>query len=467
MMKRYLLVGILLLNFLRISSAQIQSEVLFRFADKEVTRDEVMYVLELPSDSKKEITVEEFNRALNYYLSIYDFKATGLDTTKLFKKRLALQSFNILGNIYAAKNRKAIIKKYMIPYDSFAVVKDLSVPFDPLILRSINELKENESASFDAIAEYATSYEGTSVSTRIIAPFEASFSLSQAVSELLEGTKKQSWIGPLKGVDGYHYLQFLREQPNFGRYEMQLIFVSDREGKGKKEIEEAYKKLQEGEDFRTVAQKYSELYNSEKDSLLTYYYLPSISTNDLVVSNLKELKDAASFSEPFFASKGWYILKKISWQEYPTKQNLERQILRIIRKPSFFLEELKKKYKVEEFPYNFLSGRDDVLFLIAEKPYYAKDLENYAKEYGYDITTETYGNYLSYLLAEEYKKELEGQRYERLLNDFYFMNTIGNFMPDRQKAKEQFIKKLKQLVVKYKPIITNPKYVENNPVFEK
>ncbi len=43
-MKRYFLVSIFVLNLLGTSLAQTKTEVFFRFADKEVTKDEVMYV---------------------------------------------------------------------------------------------------------------------------------------------------------------------------------------------------------------------------------------------------------------------------------------------------------------------------------------------------------------------------------------------------------------------------------------
>ncbi len=466
-MKRYFLVSIFILSLVGASFAQTDSEVFFRFADKEVTKDEVMYVLNLPKDSKEDITIEAFNRALDYYLSIHDFKERGADTTKQFKRSLAAQTFNILKNVYATKNYKSVLNKFQVPYSSFDVVRDLVIPFDPIILRRIKELKEKEDTSFDTIVKYATAYDGASVRTRIIAPFDSNYSLNQVVSGLLKGVKIQSWIGPLKGMVGYHYFQLLKKQPNFGCYKMQLIFVFDREGRGEEDIYEAYKELQEGEDFRVVARKYSERYSMEKDSLTTYYYIPAISTNEVFVKHLEELQNNNStISKPFFASKGWYILKKIAWEEYPSQQDLERETLRMIRKPSFFLDELKWKYKVEEFPYNFLSGKNEVIFLVAGKAYYEKDLDNYAKEYGYAVSTEVYDNYLSYLLVEKYKREADRHHYERLLNDFYFMSTVDSFILDRKKANDLFVKKLKQLVMKYKPVITNSKYVENNPIFE-
>lgn len=450
-------------NFLQ---AQTQCEILFEVGDNIVSKKEAFDVLGISSKNGSDITVAQFNDMLSFYLTIYDFKSRGADTTQVFRRKLEAQTFNILGSIYGAENHQNIMNKCSIARSSFAIVKDLFVPFDPMLLRSIQKMKEQDSASFDEVAKYATANEGTYLGTRIISPSESVWALSRAACDLLERNHDHDFVGPIKDLKGYHYLQLLREQDNFGRYKTQMIYTSGIEGSGEVKIKAAYKMLNSGIDFETVASKYSEARTDKDDNSITYF-TPSINTNKIIQKQLEKLTRNGAISKPFFAAGGWYIIKRLSKENFPSNESLKERALIATRRPSFFVEELKEKYKAQEYPYNFFTGKDELLFLVALEPYYTKDLKAYARKYGYDYTTETYDRFFNFLLVERYKRELDKERYQKLIDDFYFFQIRNPMLNYIQGAgREQEMKDLRRLVKKYKPIIPNKKYVQGNPIFE-
>lgn len=465
---RWTTLGLFIWGCVGILQAQLRSDVLFRIGNTSISEAKAIETLSVPKDRKQKITIEEFNNVLNFYLAIHDFKDRGADTTKLFKRKLEVQTFTILGNIYSAENYDSIMHKCSVSRNSFAIVRDLFVPFEPILLQTIEKMRSKEKASFEAIAKYATAYEGTYLGLRIISPSRTAWSLNRAACELLKGSETQKFIGPVKDTKGYHYLQLIREQENFGRYKTQMIYISGLEGNGEKKIREAYKKLQSGVAFEAVARAYSQARRNDESDIVKYFS-PSINTNEIIQEQLEKLTKNGAISPPFSASGGWYILKRLDKENYPLTKDLRKNALKTTRKPSFFIEELKHKYKVKEYPHNFMTGKDEILFLIGKQAYYTKDLQKYAHEYGYDFTIETYDRFFNHLLVERYKKELDALRYQKLIDDFYFLqirNPMLMYGKREEHNKEKFVEDLRQLVKKYKPVIPNKKYVENNPVFE-
>ncbi|PVX50097.1 hypothetical protein C7377_1747 [Balneicella halophila] len=455
---------ILILGCGSLLTAQQENDILFQIGNDTVTEKDALDIMFAKKD-KKTITVDEFNKMLNFYLTIYDFKARGADTTKAFKRKLEMQTLNILGSIYSTENYKQLMDKCTMSRNTFAIVKDLFVPFDPILLRQIEELKKNENVTFEQVVNKARAYEGTSMSTRIISPTETRWALNNAICNLLESDNRTGIIGPIKDSKGYHYIELIREQENFGRYKTLMIYIPDMEGSGEPKIREAFAKLKSGKSFKLVAKEYSQPYRIDETAVK--YFVPSINSNEIILKELEKLTIDGAMSKPFFASGGWYIIKRLSKEAYPLEKNLKEHARYITRKPSFFIEELKQRYQVQEYPYNFMSGRDDILFLVSNEPFYTKDLRQYASEYGYNFTTDTYDKYLHHLLVERYKKDIDTNRYQRLIDDFYFMQVFNPMeMIGRGQNKEKFIEDLRKLVNKYNPVIPKKKYVEDNPVFE-
>ncbi len=281
--------------------------------------------------------------------------------------------------------------------------------------------------------------------------------LNNIACKLIEG--KQKIVGPVKGSKGYHYLRLLRKQQNFGTYTALVIEIPTTATDAKKQINKAYKELKKGADFEEVAKKTTTLE-------IVRIFVPSATENPKLESELQKLTANGKMSSPFLSNGSWYIIKRLGHENYPSDKALKKQALLAARRPAFFIEELKERYGLQEFPYNFLSGRDKVLFLVDKTPYYTTDLKKYIEEYGYKDTSESYDYFLHHLLAEKYKRELEPDRYQRLLDDFYFMQVYNPILLYQQKGNGKFIQNLRKLTKKYKPFIPNKKYVENNPVFE-
>ncbi len=456
MKRTWLTFGILLLNFVLFAQ---QNEVLFRLGDKIISKKEIM---SFRAKKDKEISIDEFNRYLNFYLSIYDFKAQKKDTTLVFKRRLESQFLGIFRSVYSAENSDTLLNKCSVEQNVFAVVKDLFVPFEPVLLQGVEEMRE-KGVSFDSIANYAATFEGVNLSTKLITPMATSWVFNNAACELLTGKKN---VGPIKDDKGYHYLHFLREQENFGTYKTQVIYIPNLEGEGSAKIKEAYKALQKKQSFASVMKRYSEGLRGDDDDGIRYFS-PALNTNKIIQEELIKLKSDGDISKPFLASGSWYIIKRLSKDTYPSKEILKRNALITTQKPSFFIEELKEKYGAKEYPQNFMNGRDEILFLIGSKAYYTEDLKQYVKEYGYNYTSESYDQFFIHLLLEKYKEELDSNRYQELIDDFYFMQVHNPLeMLKKEKKQNEFIESLRKLVKKYNPVIPNKKYVENNPVFE-
>ncbi len=153
-----------------------KDEVLFKLGEHAVMKKEVLETLP-QSRRGKEISIDEFNRVLNFYLSIYDLKAKKIDTTQVFKRNLESRMLRALSSVYSSQNHKELINKCMISHNSFPVVNDLFVPFEPVLLREIKKLQE-QNATFEEIVKYAMNYEGSSLSSRMISPTESSWMLN-------------------------------------------------------------------------------------------------------------------------------------------------------------------------------------------------------------------------------------------------------------------------------------------------
>lgn len=452
------------LSCVGVLQAQQGSAVLFRIGNDTITIRQALETI-AANNKKDTLSISEFNDVLNFYLVIYDFKSRGEDSTKTFRRKLEKQKLNILGSIYSTENYDKLMTKLAVGRSSLVVVKDLFVPFDPYLLRSIQNIREKNGGNFDDVVEYAKGYEGSYLGTRIIYPSETDWSLQNAINELVEKQGSLCCVGPIKDSKGYHFLQFVREQENFGRYKTQVIYISDIEGAGKEKIDKAYKLLKSGVSFSKVAKEYSESFLSEEDGIK--YFSPSINNNEIIEKELKKLTYDGALSKPFLVARGWYIIKRLGKEEYPLEKDQKEYALKAYRKPSFFIEELKERYNAQEFPHNFMTGKDEILFLIDQKAFYTKDLKKYAAEYGYNYTTDTYDKFFHHLLSDRYEKDIDTNRYKRLIDDFYYLQIINPLLAYNkgENTHDDSLKKLRQLIKKYNPIIPNTKYVENNPVF--
>lgn len=328
-------------------SAQ-DEDVLFRIGNKTILEEDVLQTL---PKGEKEISMEIFNRVLNYYLSIYDFKQKKLDTTLNFRRDLEMYMQTFLNSAYTAHRKKKKVEKCK----STVILDDLFVPFDPTLLQKIKKMQE-ENKSFEEITDYAKNYTYSSLHTRVISEQETNVILNKFACELIQN--KHKITPPIKSYKGYHYFKLAKEQT-----------------------------------------------------------------------------DTISSKTP-------------------------------VGKYTFFPEELKIYCNVTEFPHHFLSGKNEILFLIGTKAYYTEDLKKYSKAYKYELKNRTYDTFLYHLLIGEYVKKLPTKTYQNLLDDFYFMQVYNPVLLYKQKKNDTFVKNLRTLIKKYKPFIPKKKYVENNLVFE-
>ncbi len=337
-----------------------QDDVLFKLGDKTIFKKDILKTLP-HGNERKDLSTNEFNRVLNYYLSVHNVKATKADTTLAFKRNLEFHLRSIVGSVYNSHKRKNEANS-CLSNDSFVILNDLFVPFEPVLLQEIKKMIA-ANKSFTEIAKYAENYPGSSLRNQAASVKEPNKTLHKIACELLEN--KKQIVGPVKSHKGYHYFELEKE-----------------------------------------------------------------------------------------------------FKSSPTEDVLKQYSLIPTRKATFFIEELKQHYDVKEFPENFLVSKNNVLFVIANKPYYADDLKKYREEYGYNLNNQTYDFFLYHLLTDKYVQTLSPEDYQNLLDDFYFMQVYNPMLLYKKKKNDKFVQNLRKLVEKYKPSIPNKKYVENNPVFE-
>lgn len=460
MKKAYL---IFLLVVFTTSTFAKKKTILFSVEDEVVYEDDILEML--PTDKgTRRLSKENFNSVLNFYLTVYDIKQRKVDTTQVFKQKLEEHMIRALSDVYGSENHNKIIEECTVGRDVFAVVEDLFVPFEPGLLRMIENLK-GQNTPFKEIVSYAMGQEGVSLKRRIIIPTESPMSLHMAACDLVEQENKI--LGPLKDLKGYHYLRYIREQENFGEYKVKVIFISNRnEQEALKKVSALKRALSDKKPFYELVQFFSEDKSLEKTKGITYYS-PKIDLDVKIKQELLKLTYDGQVSPIFATYNGWYLIKRLEKKNFPTEDDLKRFALRNTRLTSFFIEDLKREYGVLEYPHHFLSGRSQILFLVDKRPFYTEDFEKYADEFGYPRTTETYDKFLNHLILDRYIKNLDKGRYQRLLDDYYFFQEQKNNFQKEDNKREYLLKKnLKNLVEKYKPVIPNKKYVQNNWIFD-
>lgn len=442
-----------------------QQDVLFRI-NREVIYTKEVYDLLNMKNNNQELSIEQFNNVLNFYLTVYDVKARGEDTTRVFKQKLENHLLYMVGGVYGANNHKEILKKCTFNREKLVIVDDLFVPFEPVLLQELENMTE-QGKSFEELTKYATNYEGSYSTQHLMIPEKSSWALDRMLCNLIDnnGHSPKKTVGPIKDLKGYHYIRMVGEKDNFGRIRGQIIALKDDENKRKGEIEEIYKLLAK-EDFTKLVERYSEYPNaSSRNGKISF--VQKIDMDSVLEQNLKSLGTDGSITKPFYSQGYWCIVKRLTKEKYPSEKDLLNKALNNAMNPSFFIEDMKDKYSAKEYPQHFMNGKNDILFLIANKPYYEKDLEKYAKDFGYSVSTETYDRYFNHLLLSEYVQELDPSRYQRLKDDYYFLYLQNPAMSYKKSLdKSLFLKDLKKLIVKYNPIVTEKKYVENNPAFD-
>lgn len=440
-----------------------QDDVLFRIDDEVIYTKEVYELLNV-RDETQSLSIEQFNNVLNFYLSVYDVKARGEDTTKIFRQKLESHLLYMVGGVYGANNHSEILAKCTFDRKKIAIVDDLFVPFEPILLQELEHMIE-QGKSLEELTKYAAQYEGSYSTQHLMIPEKSSWVLDRILCTLIDNNSHspKRIVGPIKDLKGYHYIRMIGEKDNIGRIKGQIIALKDDENKRREEIEEIYR-LVGNESFTELVKRYSEYPNTREG---TVSFVQRIDMDSVLEQNLKTLEVDGDITKPFYSQGYWCIVKRLVKEKYPSEKDLLDKALNNAMSPSFFIEDMKDKYGAKEYPEHFMDGKNDILFLIAGTPYYEKDLVEYAKDFGYEVNTETYDRYFNHLLLSEYIKELEPDRYQRLKDDYYFLYLQTPTMSYKKSLdKSLFIKDLRRLIVKYNPVVTDRKYVENNPAFD-
>lgn len=160
---------------------------------------------------------------------------------------------------------------------------------------------------------------------------------------------------------GYHILKVVDERPARGTMSAAHIMIATSKEDTPEMIEDARKKANElheklvaGEDFETLVTRFSDDFNTnEKGGTLPPF---GSGTTTRMLPDFEEaafaLKNDGDFSKPVKTQYGFHIIKRISWKDIATFDNMKKDLQNKVKRDDrskltqdFFVEKLKKEYK--------------------------------------------------------------------------------------------------------------------------
>jgi peptidyl-prolyl cis-trans isomerase SurA len=276
---------------------------------------------------------------------------------------------------------------------------------------------------------------------------------------------------------GYHILKVVAERPARGTMTAAHIMIATSKEDTPEQIEDArkkadelYEKLKAGEDFETLVTRFSDDFNTnERGGVLPAF---GSGTTTRMLPEFEEaafaLKSDGDFSQPVKSQYGYHIIKRISWKDIASFENMKKDIQNKVKRDErsklnqdFFVQKLKKEYKYEnktkksikvfykELDTTYLQGlwrcnkikSDKPLFVIDGKnfsqksfaEYLEKNYLNSPKSNSKDIVNFHYKNWekIQILSHEESKLEEKYPEFKALMQEYHDGILLYEVMSDQ------------------------------------
>lgn len=369
------LVVLVLASFISTGIFAQEDPVIMTIDGKEITKSEFLqiYLKNNPEPKYDQASLDEYVELFKKFkLKVAEAETLGYDTIpKLvkelegYRKQLALP-YLVDSAMNEALVKEAYERTKMEVRASHILLKSppKGTPEDTLKLYNrLLELKKRIEAGedFAAVAKGKQGSEDPSVASNggDLGYFTA-FQMVYPFEDMAYKTKIGEISEPFATRFGYHIVKVTSMRPARGSMQAAHIMVQvgqndpdDKIQAAEAKINEIYDLLQKGEDFESLVRKYSDDPSSNNKGGV----LPTFGTGSStrMVPEFEEaafeLKTDGDYSKPVRTDYGFHIIKRISWTDIPTfeqmKKELESKVAKDVRSKQTqdsFVAKLKKEY---------------------------------------------------------------------------------------------------------------------------
>lgn len=330
-MKRLLIISSLFF------SVSAQSQVLFTYGNKNVTKEEFLTAFNKTPDSsanRKQALREYLDLYTNYKLKVqaaYDAGLNKDESYKLesenFQKQIAESFINKEANIDALvdeayeRSKKDIHVAHIFievkqPADSVAAAASIQ--------KAYAELKSGK--PFNAVSNVYTT-DATTKSTNGDLGFVTVFSLPYDIESIIYQLKDGAISAPYRSNFGYHIFKKIAERPALGKRKIRQIllftpkhFTESEKLAVSKKADSVYAALQNGADFTDMLKQFGNNYNQ---------YNPQSGSLTVSVGSFEPafeaevyaLKKAGDITKPFVSEYGYNIIRLEEVQQVGSKED--------------------------------------------------------------------------------------------------------------------------------------------------
>lgn len=340
-----------------------------------ITKSEFLQIYLKNNDNPKydKASLDEYMELFKKFkLKVAEAEALGYDTIpKLVKELAGYQKQLARPYLIDSSKNKSLVKeaydrtKYevrashiLIRLESNASPKDTLLAYNRLV-----EMKKRIDAGedFATVAKKKGGSEDPSVGSNggDLGYFTA-FQMVYQFEDAAYSTPVGSVTNPFRTRFGYHILKVVDKRPARGTIEAAHVMISaskDANGEevkaAKAQIDEIHKLLIDGSDFAEIVKKHSDDPSSkDKGGVLPKF---GTGTTTRMVPEFSQvafqLKNDGDFSEPIRTDYGFHIIKRISWEDVPAFEVLEKDLekkvskdARAVKTQASFVVKLKDLY---------------------------------------------------------------------------------------------------------------------------
>lgn len=341
-----------------------------------ITKSEFLQIYLKNNDNPKydKASLDEYMELFKRFkLKVAEAEALGYDTIPSLKKELAGYQKTLARPylIDSTKNEALVREAYdrtleeihaahiLIRMESNASPEDTLKAYKRLL-----ELKKRieNGESFEAVAKSKTGSEDPTVQKNggDLGYFTA-FQMVYQFEDAAYSTPVGQVSNPFRTRFGYHILKVIDRRPARGTMEAAHLMIAARSDASADEIKNAqakinelYQMLEDGASFEELVGKYSDDPSSNgKGGVLPQF---GTGTTTRMVPEFTEaafaLKEDGEYSKPVQTDYGFHIIKRISWKDVDSFDELKRGIekkvakdARSVKTQASFLSKLKKEYK--------------------------------------------------------------------------------------------------------------------------
>lgn len=360
-----------------LASAQGNDPVVMTIGNRSVTKSEFLqiYLKNNPNPKFDKASIDEYLELFKKFkLKVIEAENQGYDSIPKLRRELegyrrqlatpylidSAKNEQLVKEAYGRMRQEVSASHFMVALAEDATPADTLVAYNKIMNVRKRILKGEDfgavarGESEDPSAAQNNGYLGYFSAFQMVYPFESAAFNTNVVDVSM----------PVRTRFGYHLVQVHDKRAARGIISAAHLTIvvkrdSDEETKNnaQKRIDEIYQKLLAGESWDDIVKRYSEDFGSKDKG----GKLPEFGTgiNQRMIPEFEDaafaLKNDGDFSQPIETVNGWYIVKRLSWRDVGSFEELEREIRNRVNKDEralssqvSFIQKLKKEYNLFE-----------------------------------------------------------------------------------------------------------------------